>query len=238
MTSPVASLHRFQEAVDWFRERVPMTETQFSRLSERAQQRAFTVAGVSNLNVVKAVWKAIDGAIEKGETFESFKVRVGSRLSKAWGPVDNPIARLETVFRNNVQAAYNAGRVRQLKDPDMMQALPFWRFAAILDARTTVLICRPLANTVLPANAAWFRTRVPPLHHRCRSTIVGISKRAADRVGVTQRPTRERGSPGFGLIEEDFTPDLSAVPGRLVKVFERKQRAAKQARRRAGKESV
>lgn len=231
MSSPTASIHRFHEAVDWFRERVPMSEKQFGKLSGKAQARAFTVAGVAELNVVKAVWKAIDAAVEKGETFERFKKRVGSRLSKAWGPIDNPIARMETVFRNNVQAAYNAGRIRQLRDPDLLEALPFWRFVIILDSRTTRVICRPLADTVLPANSPWFRTRVPPLHHRCRSTIVGISKRAADRVGVTQKAPRQRGASGFGLIEDDYFPDLKRAPAPLVKVFKRKQAAAKRSTR-------
>lgn len=227
MSSPTASLFRFQEAVDWFRARVPMTERTFGKLSNRAQKKGFTVAGVTDLNVVKAVWKAIDAAIEKGETFENFQKRVGPRLSRAWhGMEGNPIARMETVFRNNVQAAYNAGRVRQLKDPDMLEALPFWRFVAILDSRTST-ICRPLSDTVLQANAAWFRTRVPPLHHRCRSTIVGISRRAADRIGLTKKAPRQRGTGGFGLIEEDYSPDLKAAPAPLVKVYRRKQAAAK-----------
>lgn len=232
MPTPTAALHRFQEALDWFRERVPMTETQFTRLTDRQRERAFTVAGVTQLNLVKAVWKAVDAAIEKGETLDDFKARVGDRLQRAWGAGEaNPIARLETVFRNNVQSAYNAGRVRQLRDPDVLRTLPFWRFIAILDSRTSTT-CRPLANVVLPANAPWFRTRIPPLHHRCRSTIIGISNRAAQRVGITQKAPRVRGQGGFGLMEEDWRPDLKGAPAPLVRIYRRKQKTAAKERRK------
>lgn len=222
MATPIAALYRFQEAVDWFRERVPMTDGQFTRLTERQRERAFTVAGVSQLNVVKAVWKAIDAAIEKGETLEDFKKRIGNRLEKAWGASEqNPLARTETIFRNNVQAAYNAGRVRQLRDPEALRTLPFWRMVVILDSRTSTT-CKPLSDVVRPANDPWFRTRIPPLHHRCRSTIIGLTRRAADRAGITQRAPRARGQAGFGLLEEDWRPDLKGAPPPLIRILRRK----------------
>ena len=231
MPTPPSALHRFQEAVDWFRDRVPMTEAQWARLTERQRERAFTVSGVTLLNVVKAVWQAVDAAIEKGETFESFQERIGDRLHRAWANTkDNPLARMETVFRNNVQAAYNAGRIRQLRDPDAQRTLPFWRYVVILDSRTSDT-CKPLADVVLPQHHPWFRTRVPPLHHRCRSTIIGLTRRAAERVGVTQKPPRHRGSAGFGLMEDDWTPDLKGAPAPLVRTFQRKQRTAAKERR-------
>lgn len=232
MPTPTASIHRFKEALDWFRERVPMTEAQFARLTDRQKERAFTVAGITQLNLIKAVWKAIDAALEKGETLKAFKERVGNRLQRAWGAGEqNPLARLETVFRNNVQSAYNAGRVRQLRDPDILRTLPYWRFVAVLDSRTSTT-CRPLADVVLPANSAWFRTRIPPLHHRCRSTIIGISNRAAQRAGVTQQAPRARGQGGFGLGEEDWRPDLKGAPAPLVRIYRRKERALAKERKR------
>lgn len=233
MATPPSALHRFHEAVDWFRARVPMTDAQFARMGDRAKERGFTVANVAELNVIKAVWKALDAAVANGETLDDFKERIGDRLHRAWAnTVDNPIARMETIFRNNVQAAYNAGRVRQLRDPDAQSLQPFWRFVVILDSRTSP-VCRPLADTILPANSPWFRTRVPPLHHRCRSTIVGMSRRAVARVGVTESPSRHRGDPGFGLMETDFHPDLKQAPAALQRIFRAKERAAGKTRKRS-----
>ena len=45
------------------------------------------------------------------------------------------------------------------------------RFVAVLDERTSK-ICRSCDNTVLPIDHSWWIEHMPPMHHRCRSTVV------------------------------------------------------------------
>ena len=152
---------RFDEAVEAWRRRTPMTKDVWEGVLETAKHRAFTVAGVAQVQLVSDVWRALDAAVEKGETFEQFKARVGDKLTSAWGS-EQPW-RLETIFRTNIQTAYSHGRYAQMTDPVSLQRRPFWKYSAVNDSRTTP-ICQPLGGTVLPADSPFWNTHCPPLH--------------------------------------------------------------------------
>jgi hypothetical protein len=62
--------------------------------------------------------------------------------------------------------------------------------------------------------------------------LVGLSRRAAERLGITKQPPRQRGEAGFGLMEDDYRPDLKRAPAALVRIFRRKDRAAAKQRRK------
>src|SRR5690349_638173 len=105
----------FEAAITWFLGRVPLTKTEWLTLEEKARRKAFTVAGVAQLDLVAEVWSAIDKAIADGTTLADFKRDVGAKLEGAWnGTVASPPHRLETIFRTNVQMAHSAGRYREM----------------------------------------------------------------------------------------------------------------------------
>jgi uncharacterized protein with gpF-like domain len=115
-----------------------MTKAAFDALQASAKKRAFTVAGVANADLVASVQEALAGALTQGTTLEEFKDAMGAKLEAEWkGSVKNPAARLETIFRTNVQSSYNAGRHAQATDPDTLLLRPFWQFDAVTDGRTT-----------------------------------------------------------------------------------------------------
>jgi SPP1 gp7 family putative phage head morphogenesis protein len=228
MATPTANLHRFIEAVAWFRRRVPVTDAELATLEADAAEKAFWVSGAAELDLVEEVWEALDAAIEKGETLEQFRAKVFDRLSTAWvGTVANPAARLEVIFRTNVQLAYSKGRVAQLQEPAIAKVHPFWKFSSVLDARTSD-ICKPLNGMVLEADNPWWQSHTPPLHHQCRSTIIGLTNRAAQRVGVTQKPPDTKAAEGFGSLEdaEQWRPDPMKAPPPLRRIYRKKVAAA------------
>lgn len=104
-----------------------------------------------------------------------------------------------TIFRTNVQSAYNAGAYQQRNDPAVRKRRPFWQFRAIQDARTSDL-CRPLDGIVRPADDPWWKTHTPPLHHQCfvPGTIVqgafigGLRARYAGQVVEIETVARRR----------------------------------------------
>lgn len=210
--------------MDWFRGRVPMTKEKFAALSAEARRHAFTVAGAANLQMVTDVWKAIGRAVERGDTFDDFKKSVAASLSSAWGG-EKP-SRLDTIFRTNVQTAYSHGRWAQMTEPAVLKARPFWRFNAILDSRTT-RICRPLEDTILPADDPWWTTHVPPLHFNCRSAIETLTeKQAARDGGPASKPPAVDAAEGFGVVDREWTPDLTKYPKELADVYRQKATAA------------
>src|SRR3989442_2378241 len=154
----------FQEAVDWFFNRTPVTCPEWDAMAEAARKKAFMVSGVAQLDVIADAWKALERAIADGRTLADFKTDIGAKLEAAWaGTVKDPSTRLETIFRTNVQLAYSAGRYRQLTHPDTLEERPIWKYSAILDSRVTS-VCKICNGTILPADHAFWKGHIPPLH--------------------------------------------------------------------------
>lgn len=215
-TQPPPRVGAYKEAVAYWRSRVPRRAQDIDRLTEENEQTAFTLAGVAQLDLVSQVWRALDKAIANGTTFETFKRQVAEDLTSAWGG-EKPY-RLDTIFRTNVQTAYNAGRWEQMQDPEVAELRPYNRFFSVLDSRTTVLICRPLSDTVLLASDPWWGIHWPPLHHACRSTVLPVTREQGREVGFTRRGPLTLAQPGFGLTPDKrgYSPDITEAPAQLV----------------------
>ena len=219
-----------REAIDWFGKKTPLDKKAWASLSEEARKRAFTAAWVTDLHVLQSVKDSLRQAIESGESFESWKKRVRSELGAKWRR-DNSY--LETVFRNNVQSAYAAGRYQAQTTPLILRMRPFWRLVVLLDGRTSE-ICTALAKppTILPAEDPWWATHWPPLHHRCRTTVVSMSRRQAERAGILAKAPKAGAQEGWGstaglgewqpsgekLAPELFMPAEKAAAKALPKV--------------------
>jgi SPP1 gp7 family putative phage head morphogenesis protein len=218
---------RFEDAVKWFRKHFPLTEEQLESLKDYAGDRAWTVAGVAQLDIVLDVWLSLADAIEKGTPLDDWKKQVRSKLTKAWG-VDNP-ARLETIFRTNVQTAYNRGRFVQMTDPAVVKLRPFWMYDSILDSRTSP-VCNARHKVTLRADHPWWDANYPPLHHRCRSAVRTLTKRdAAKQPAAKRKPPESAAEPGKGFgvsprFEEPWQPDAKKYPPELWSEFQSKQK--------------
>lgn len=206
---------RYDEAVKWFRARVPMTDEAFDALVLAEKEHAFVVANVTQANTVQAIYHEIDTALLEGTTFEEFKKAVLPVLEEE---INGPTpAQLETVFTTNIMSAVNAGRYAVFDDPEVKAARPYLRNDAIGDSRTCP-ICSPLDGIVLPADDKFWRKHSKPLHPRCRCMDVALSKEEARAEGITDEiPDAEPPAPGFGkrpLLEDpgaNWTPDLSGL---------------------------
>ena len=216
----------FVEAVAWFRKRVPLRKESWNALVTEARERAFTVSGVAQLDLVYDVSAAIDDAVAKGTTLDDFKKTIGEKLEAAWGgTVAEPAWRLETIFRTNVQQAYAAGRYNQATDPFILEERPVWMFDAVLDSRTTQ-VCRECDGTVLPADDPWWKTHLAPLHFNCRSGFLTLTDEQAQSLGgVTKKPTNEKPLDGFGAPPGSaaWEPDPAKYPADLWAAFNAKE---------------
>jgi len=181
-----------EQAIAWFRARLPLPDPAYRTLSEEARRRAFFVAGLAQLDLVQEALDALDAALAKGETFEQFKPRLSERIQRAWGGAS--AHRLRTIFDTNLQSAYGAGRWKAADE--LRQERPYWGLSVVLDGRTS-RICLNLAGVVLPADHPFWNTHIPPLHYRCRTALVTYS--AAQAEGrITQRPPDQPPLEGFG----------------------------------------
>jgi SPP1 gp7 family putative phage head morphogenesis protein len=187
-------------ALQYFRDRVPLTKTEWEALSTQARQKAFTVANVAQADIIQQVLDSLVNAQEEGLSLKEWRDGITETLTAAWGgTVDNPPHRLAVIFRNNVQTASSHGRIRQMNHPDVVRLRPYRLFDAVSDKRVTD-ICKKRHRVLLPADDPWWESNTPPLHHQCRSRIRSLRKRQAMRKGGVNRPppTAENPQDGFG----------------------------------------
>jgi SPP1 gp7 family putative phage head morphogenesis protein len=188
-----------EEAIAWFRSRVPLTREEWDTLTAQARRKAFTVTGVAGLDLLAEVWDSLGRALEEGIPYAEWAKEVRGKLEAAWGRPDGQ--RLETIFRTNVQMAYSSGRWAQMTRPEVIEQRPYWMYDAVLDSRTTS-ICQERNGTVLPADDPWWRSNWPPLHFNCRSGVRSLTQAEAERRGTTERPPSAPRPEGFGLAPD------------------------------------
>jgi SPP1 gp7 family putative phage head morphogenesis protein len=216
-----AAASKFAEAVSWFGNRLPVTDQLAAELGAYTGPRAFTIAGVTQLDVVNDVHRSLERAIADGIPFDEWKAEVQDKLTKAWGRKDS--ARIETIFINANQQAYNAGRWAQMTDPAVLPLRPFGFFDGVADSRQSP-ICRECDGTILPLSDPWWATHSPQLHHRCRSQIRTLRESDARRRGVTAAPPTKDADEGFGLTPtlSGWAPEPQKYPPDLWSEYQRK----------------
>lgn len=195
---------RWRDARAWFLTRRPVLRESAAQTERDARLRAFRVAGITSVNLITEVHQAIDDALRDGTTLDEFKKRVGAKLAEEWGAPN--ARRVETIFRTNVQSAYNAGRYAEMTRPAVLAVRPFWKYVAILDGRTTAT-CAPLNGVIAKHDDDFWKDHFPPLHFNCRSTVVSLSRGETERAGgVKPVPDAKKPGKGFGT-----RPDLAGT---------------------------
>lgn len=166
-----------EDALAFWRDKKPVTSAEFAKLEEAAQARAFTVAGLAQQDLLADLHASLLEAMKSGQTFAWWKKRIPQILDETgWMG-----ARVETIFRTNVQTAYAAGRYRQMQE--VSKARPYWQYIAVMDDRT-----RPghaaLNGLVFPADHPFWATNYPPNGFRCRCTVRSLSARQVKKRGL------------------------------------------------------
>jgi uncharacterized protein with gpF-like domain len=94
--------------------------------------------------------------------------------------------------------AYNSGRYRQMTQPVVKAARPYWQVLGVGDDRQR----RPhheAQNKVLPADDPWFKTAYPPFGYNCRCRTRSLSQAQAEAIGISSASSMP------ALPDEGFT---------------------------------
>lgn len=209
---------KFDTAIAAFRKKVPMTRREWDQLDEDQEDFAFTVSGKLQVDLVMDVYDAVDAAIEDGESFDDFKDRIGQQLYDAWGEPDS--AHLETVFRTNVNQAYNDGREDFFRSPEVLADRPIWRYEHVEDADECE-ICAECGGVMLPADDPWWDDHRPILHMRCRCSFTALTLEEAKAEGYVADDEGPDAEPqkGFGS-DEEWDPGGDDYPAPIGQHFD------------------
>lgn len=173
----------FQEAIEYWKDKVTLTPKQFYQLIEEYRTLAFTISGISALDVLNDIYAEINKVLETGITAQEFSKNVNGLLErKGWSGL-TPY-RMDVVFRTNVQTAFMVGHYRRMTDPDVVEKRPYWIYDAVNDSRT-----RPthlaMDGKVFRYDHPFWDTWYPPNGFRCRCGVRTLSEAEVRARGIT-----------------------------------------------------
>ncbi len=183
-----------EEAIAYLRSKGFRFSWDWSEMLKQDHARAFTVAKAMRQDILDDIRAGIEKALADGVTFEEFKKNLTPLLQQKgwWGEgVDETTGeivqlgspwRLRTIFNTNIQTAYQVGHYRQMSDPDVLRARPYWRYVPSI-AKEPRVDHMPWYNTVLAADDPWWDTHFPPNGWGCTCTVVSLSLAEIERDG-------------------------------------------------------
>jgi SPP1 gp7 family putative phage head morphogenesis protein len=190
-----------EQAMAYFRAKGLKTSYSYADALGEANDAAFTVAKMMDVDMLGMVRASLDSAMANGVSFGEWRKELTPILQAAgwWGKstITDPATgvteraqlgsawRLETIFRTNMQAAYAQGHWRQIEE--QAEVAPFLMYDAVDDFRT-----RPLHNSwdnkVLPVTSAWWKTHYPPNGYNCRCGVIQLDGRQLRDMGISVQP--------------------------------------------------
>lgn len=227
----------YKEAVDYFKKKINLPTRRWNDLEGAMHTRAFTVAGAMRADILLDFRKAVDRAIEKGDSLQDFRNNFYD-IAKKWRAADPSFdAKMEkpkygawrskVIYQTNMVTAAAAAQERQARAmPDVFTHAKY--------------ICQMLPGsrdehkawngTVLPVNDPWWEKHSPPNGFGCLCEKEFISKYEMD-AGMekqTKAPTAPNDTTNIGEKWDYSIGDADAENQRLKDYEEEKvQKVAK-----------
>lgn len=176
----------FEEAIELFQGRVPVSDEVIDELEERYRQQAFFVTGVSKAELLDDIKAELETALEDGQSLGEFRDRMNEIAEQhGWASGRNAY-RQRLIYRQNLTNAYHAGRrdqVRQIQQdvadgegPD--EVFVHYRHGRPIEPRPHHVAWE---GTVLPASSDLWDTYWPPNGFNCTCKAFALDRAAIER---------------------------------------------------------
>lgn len=186
-----------EQAIAYFKSKGYAITFAWEELWAQAQVMAFTVAKAMSQDVLEAIRAELQRSLDTGETFATFQKNLEPKLrSLGWwgrsamlspaGELVNvqlgSVRRLETIYRTNVQTAYQIGRWKAFEAASATH--PYIQYIAVMDSKT-----RPshaaIHNRVFRIDDPILRYIGTPNGFNCRCRLRALSLAMMQRLGLS-----------------------------------------------------
>lgn len=155
----------------------------------------FMVAGAAKADLLSDFAQAVDSTIAEGKSLQWFRQAFDAIVEEhGWSHTGGRDWRSKVIYQTNMATSYAAGRLAQLRDPELQKLAPFWMYVhndSVLHPRPQHLAWNGLT---LPADDPWFKTHYPPNGWGCRCRVTAVSKAQATRDGGRFGPPPDDGA--------------------------------------------
>ena len=219
--TPVAPVP-FAEAITALLKREPRLAVGWKEVQRvYTRERGFSLAKVTSAKLVEAVTDKVQIALASGAS----PTRVQDEIKQLAEANELPFTNgyVETVYRTNMNTAYNAGRMRQARAPEVRATLPGFRYDTAGPSTQQGGDTRPnhaaLDGFVAAQNDPVWNECSPPLGYNCRCALVLVTRRELEQAGVIrdgqvfQQDKPPGGGPDKGFLKENRTDAEVYPPG-------------------------
>ncbi len=172
----------FDEAIEFFRQKVSLPTETWKDLWQGMHSRAFVVAGAMKTELLSDLRGAVDRAISEGTTLDEFRKSFDDIVQRhGWTYKGKRGWRTATMFNTNLSTAYSAGHWKQMTDPDVVKYRPFLRYVASSSQEPRAEHMQ-WYNLVLRHDHEFWKTHTPPNGWGCKCGVVSHSAREVERL--------------------------------------------------------
>lgn len=182
------------------------------------QEKSFTVAKVASADLLQDMLDELRRASKSGVAWNEWVRQMPEMLERrGWSPKkdDGSTWRFDTIFRTNIQSAYQAGRYDRMQQSDVFE---FWEYRAVGDKRTRPAH-RELDGLILPKSHPFWSRVFPPNGYSCRCSVTALTAAQARRRGYREPEGNKAVTPSGEIVDlEEWLPDegFVGVPGKVV----------------------
>lgn len=182
----------------------------FGALPDQLKQRAFTVAGIEQLDALRKIRDAI-AKLPEGASWDEAKRGIAAEISPFIGSGDKKFdaaaakARAAFMLRTHGFQAYAVARHQQ--QMETARDFPYWKYETVGDSRVRAAHAA-LDGKVLPASDPWWKTHYPPWDWGCRCIVVALDEDDVEEKGLKVAKSEDMPTPGHS---ESFAFDPTNV---------------------------
>ena len=181
----------------------PELHFDYDEIKFEAHQRAFTIAKVTQIDLLAEIQASLENAFVEGQSFETWRKNLKPTLQKhGWlgqTSVVNPktgeekeifvgAKRLKTIFYTNARTAYAQAEARAGYELKLSEYI---RYVAILDNRVRAEHAA-LHGKIAHRKDKFWETNYPPNGWNCRCSVEFISKDEMDELGWSEMSDIEK----------------------------------------------
>lgn len=180
------SFKPFAEQVEFFRKKINVPTERWDGLWKEHHAHGFMVAGVTKQALLEDLRRIVDDAQAGKVGFDEFQRRFEETVKRAgWVPNQGYVRRAKVIYETNIRQAQNAGRWRQMMDPDSLLLTPYVEYVHSPESKVPRIHHKAWNGLVLDAKDPWLHTHAPQNGWMCRCKLVPRSRRDLARMGKT-----------------------------------------------------
>jgi SPP1 gp7 family putative phage head morphogenesis protein len=223
-----------EEAIKFFESKGYKISFNHYEMKREAHTKAFTVAGVIQMDVLKDIHQSILKGQQQGTALSQFKADIiPTLISKGWyekkvvqyqgkeKTVDLSAPwRLKLIYNVNMRTSMMAGRYKAMTDAALLR--PYWRYRTVGDAKVRDEHAR-LNGKIFHHKDRFWDKYYPPNGWNCRCSVDSVSKSEFNRKNMKldygddpeNKIVTDDGW-DYNPAKKDFKPDYSSYPPKMA----------------------